>query len=51
MKNILFVAVLLTTAATAVAGSMKHKASQAEVERAIDSRLHEMLVKLNAEKK
>jgi hypothetical protein len=41
----------MVVAGVAVAGSFTHKPSEAEVEKAIDSRLHAMLVKLNAEKK
>lgn len=41
----------MVMAGVAVAGSLSRKPSEAEVEKAIDSRLHAMLVKLNAEKK
>lgn len=40
----------MVVAGVAVAGSFR-KPSEADVEKAIDNRLHAMLVKLNAEKK
>lgn len=52
MKKLIF-AVTMTTlvlAGVAAAGSQRTP-TDAEVERAIDARLHVMLVKLNAEKK
>ncbi|MDP1822831.1 MAG: hypothetical protein Q8L48_06305 [Archangium sp.] len=52
MKKFIFAmtAVTVVMAGVAAAGS-KSKPSEREVEQAIDSRLHAMLVKLNAEKK
>ena len=41
----------MVVAGVAVAGSKTHRTTDAEVEKAIDTRLHAMLVKLNAEKK
>ena len=51
-KKMIFAATVMTVvmAGVAAAGSF-HKPSDREVEQAIDSRLHAMLVKLNAEKK
>lgn len=54
MKKVLvsMVAVLtMVVAGVSVAGSLQRSPTDAEVEKAIDSRLHQMLVKLNAEKK
>ncbi len=51
MKKLLFSMVAVMTVGVALAGSMTRKPSEADVEKAIDSRLHAMLVKLNAEKK
>lgn len=54
MKKLLFAATVMTglMAGGALAGSFaRPHPSDAEVNKAIDSRLHAMLVKLNAEKK
>lgn len=52
MKKLLILASLIVAAAATAATTLSHrKVSDAEVNRAIDERLHEMLVKLNAEKK
>lgn len=52
MKKLVFAVTVMTMvmAGVAAAGSQR-KPSDREVEQAIDSRLHAMLVKLNAEKK
>ncbi len=41
----------MVLAGVAVAGSLTRSPSETAVEKAIDTRLHAMLVKLNAEKK
>ena len=51
MKKLLAVAVLMIAAGATAAGSFHRKVTDEEVNRAIDERLHELLVKLNAEKK
>ncbi len=54
MKKLLIAVTAMTglMAGAALAGSMVHpRPSDVEVNKAIDSRLHAMLVKLNAEKK
>ncbi len=43
-------AALVTVGAVAVARTQHHVVTDAEVEAVIDARLHEMLVKLNAER-
>jgi len=52
MKKLFFAAAVVTVVAAGVASAGSHKKpTDQEVEKAIDSRLHAMLVKLNAEKK
>lgn len=51
MKKIVFSAVAAVTALATVAIAGHRKPTNDEVEKAIDQRLHVMLVKLNAEKK
>jgi len=51
MKKIVFTAVAVVTAMATVALAGHKKPSNDDVEKAIDTRLHAMLVKLNAEKK
>lgn len=52
MKKLFFTAAMMTVVmAGAAAASAHRRVSDREVEQAIDSRLHSMLVKLNAEKK
>lgn len=53
MKKLLFAATVMTglMAGGALASSIAAPPSEAEVNQAIDSRLHAMLVKLNAQKK
>ena len=53
MKKFIFAmtAVTVVMAGVAAASGVNRKPSDQDVEQAIDSRLHAMLVKLNAEKK
>ena len=53
MKKMIFAATVMTVvmAGVAAASGVNRKPTNEEVEKAIDSRLHAMLVKLNAEKK
>jgi hypothetical protein len=54
MKNLMLSLAALTTmavAGVAVASAQSREPTDAEVQRAIDARLHAMLVKLNSEKK
>ncbi|MGV3622236.1 MAG: hypothetical protein ACO1OB_15540 [Archangium sp.] len=52
MKKIVFAMAVMTVAVAGVATASSHrKVTDEQVESAIDARLHQMLVKLNAEKK
>ncbi len=52
MKKIVFAMAVLTVAVAGVAtAGAQREVTDQQVESAIDARLHEMLVKLNAEKK
>lgn len=51
MKKMFLLVAALTVVAGVAAANVKHSPSDEEVEKAIDARLHTMLVKLNSEKK